>query len=98
MCWSSSTTKTEAIAHNRTELAAHRALFRDHLCPFGVTTQKICATLDIVGRAVGFLFLWVAGIAAAVTVAWAGVNAVDDDLVDPAPAAGVNGSGIAPTP
>ncbi len=86
------------MAHNRTELAAPRAPFRDHLSPFTVTTQTICATLDTVVRAVGFLFLWLAGIAAAVTVAWAGVNAVDDDLVDPAPAAGVNGSGIAPTP
>ena len=37
-------------------------------------------------KTIGFVVLWLAGSAAAVAVAWAGVSVVDDELIDPAPA------------
>ena len=86
------------MSDNGTEPRPTRAPFSDHLWPISVTTQKICATLVCVLRAAGFLFLWVGGIVAAVAVAWAGVSAVDDDLVDPAPAAGLEDAEISLTP
>ncbi|MDH3754586.1 MAG: hypothetical protein OEU32_12005, partial [Acidimicrobiia bacterium] len=37
-------------------------------------------------KTVALTLLWIAGSAAAIGVAWAGVNVVDDEVIDPAPA------------
>ena len=44
-------------------------------------------TLFKVLRSLGFVMLWMGALAAAMAVAWAGVNLVDDELVQPSPAA-----------